>query len=259
MSLKAESLKAIDQALRKELRERRKALDEFVAQIHANRRTALLKARHSCDVSKQRAKARVADIRATAKKDVERVRESARTSCERGKAKAKRVGEKALRAALGERKQALADERNILRGKKRKTDVPKRTRRREVLDEARHDVPPALRDVFEQVKDQFQGHARKSVAEQFTEWAEENPDEVLALQSAHANKFLEEALKEQRAADRALRSRKQLRANDWAAIGTNPDEIRAVGLNPDDPDDVLAFLAGYTQHWRDMAANEVPF
>ena len=108
------------------------------------------------------------------------------------------------------------------------------------------------------VRAQFKPNARKSLTEQFLEWVEENPDEVLALQDPAADRLVKEAEAESRALSKVLRSRRKLRAEDWERIGASPDELVAVGLNPDDPDDVLAFVGGYTQHWADKAA-AVPF
>jgi hypothetical protein len=46
-------------------------------------------------------------------------------------------------------------------------------------------------------------------AEQFLEWAEENPDELIAIQQAEADRALKELLREQRELDRTVRSAKR--------------------------------------------------
>ena len=55
----------------------------------------------------------------------------------------------------------------------------------------------------------LKGSARRSRTEQFLEWAEENPDELVAIQQAEADRALKELLKEQRELDRTVRSAKR--------------------------------------------------
>jgi hypothetical protein len=262
MNQRAEAVKHFDQALRHELRAQRKALSEYIAQLKANRRAALTKARHVCATSKERAKVRAANIRAKARDEAKLVMQAAKTSCERGKARARRHGEKEIQAALTGKRQALADERNVLRSKRKPTERKATKRRGERLDEVRQDIPRDLLPVFEAVKTTLRPQARKSLTETFLEWAEDNPEEVNALRaelSASDDSLIREALAEQRATERALRSRRVLAPNDWKVLGTSPAELEAVGLNPRDPDDVIAFLAGYTQHLKDLTRGAVPF
>lgn len=250
-----------DRALRAELRAQRKALVEYIAQIRANRRAALSKARHTCSSSKERAKSRASSIRQRATEEARAVLTAAKTACERGKAKARKVGAKELEQAQAARRQSVSDEKTVLRSKR--TKEPRIAKRKtERLDEVRADIPRDLLPVFEAVKGTLKPRPRKSLTETFLEWSEENPDEVHALRAelaASNDSLVREAMKEANAVQRALRSRKQLKPDDWRVLGTSPAELEAVGLNPNDPDDVIAFLAGYTQHWKDKTRAAVPF
>jgi hypothetical protein len=254
-TVKERALKSIDAELRAELTKRAKAIDEYLSRLKNERRAALAKATEQCRTSKVRAKARAATIRAEAKAQAARVLEAAKTSCAKGKAKAKKRGTKELLAATAERRQATSDRRLL-----QKTKAPKAPRLRalEQKDEVVQNIAPELIPVWKATKNQFQPHPRKSLTEQFVQWVEENPDEVFALLEPQHDKLVKEAEREQRALTKALRSRKKLAASDWDRIGASPDELSALGLDPDDPDDVLAFVAGYTQHWKDQA-NGVPF
>lgn len=261
MGVSREAKAHFDRALRAELRAQRKALVEFIHQLKANRRAAMNKARHVCSTSQTRAKARAAAIRARASEEAKAVVTAAKTACERGKAKARKVGAKELEAATQKRRQAIADERTVLRSSRKKE--PRITRRKsERLDEARADLSPDLLPVFEAVKGTLKPSPRKSLTETFLQWVEENPDEANALRAEFAasdDSLIREAMNEAKTVQKALRSRKQLRPDDWKILGTSPEELEHVGLNPNDPDDVIAFLAGYTQHWKDATRAAVPF
>ena len=60
--------------------------------------------------------------------------------------------------------------------------------------------------VFDKHRKSFKGSARRSRTEQFLEWAEENPDEVLVVQQAEADRALKELLKQERELGRSVRS-----------------------------------------------------
>jgi hypothetical protein len=66
-------------------------------------------------------------------------------------------------------------------------------------------LPPDLLAVFDKHRKSFKGSARRSRTEQFLEWAEENPDEVLAVQQAEADRALHELLKQERELGRNFR------------------------------------------------------
>ncbi len=258
-TVKQRALKSIDAELRAELEKRRKAIDAYLTALKAQRRAALEKARHTCKKTKERASARSQLIRESAKAEIAQVRAAAQSSCERGRVRAKATGKREAVALLAERRQVGADKRALqTAGKKLRQQDRRKPKRGERSDEVLQNISPELHPVWRAVRGQFKPHSRKSLTEQFLQWVEENPDEVLALQDPAADRLVKEAEAESRALSKVLRSRRKLRAEDWERIGASPDELVAVGLNPDDPDDVLAFVGGYTQHWADKAA-AVPF
>jgi len=259
-TLKAEVLRTIDGELRAELEKRRKAIDAYVSALKAKRKAALAKASHDCKTSKERARARSKRIREAAREEARAVMQAAKTSCERGRSKARKVGQREAGALALERRQSLADQR-ALQGAKRtlaKRDAKRKPKASERGDEVAQNITPELLPVWKQVKSQFRPHPRKSLTEQFLEWVEEHPEEVFAMQDPAHERLVKEAEAEQKAIMKTLRSRKRLTADDWERIGASREELEAVGLNPDEPEDVLAFVSGYTQHWNDKAAG-VPF
>jgi hypothetical protein len=63
--------------------------------------------------------------------------------------------------------------------------------------------------VFDKHRKAFNSSAKRSPTEQFLEWAEENLDEVLAVQQADADLPLKELLREQRDLGRTVRSERR--------------------------------------------------
>lgn len=135
----------------------------------------------------------------------ERVQE--RAACSSGRSSARARGLAGEAAAAGELKEARtlqrhvrnADRRNVL---ERST---KRERAQEDDDRVRSNLPPELVPVFDRVARRIKGSAKRSRTEAFLEWAEENPDEIIAVQQAEADKALRAMLKEQREHGRAMR------------------------------------------------------
>lgn len=64
-------------------------------------------------------------------------------------------------------------------------------------DEVRRNIPAELEPVFDRVRRQIKGSARRSRTEAFLEWAEANPDEVLAMQADAAADDAERMWREQ--------------------------------------------------------------
>jgi hypothetical protein len=60
--------------------------------------------------------------------------------------------------------------------------------------------------VFDKHRRGIKGSARRSRTEAFLEWAAENPDEVLLVQQAEADKALYELLKQERELGRTMRA-----------------------------------------------------
>jgi hypothetical protein len=81
-------------------------------------------------------------------------------------------------------------------GKPPRERSTRRERSQEDDDAVRRNLPPVLVAVFDKHRKSFKGSARRSRTEQFLEWAEENPDELVAIQQAEADLALKELLKE---------------------------------------------------------------
>lgn len=61
--------------------------------------------------------------------------------------------------------------------------------------------------MFDKHRRSFKGSSRRSRTEEFLEWAEENPDEVLVVQQGEADEALKKLLREERDLGRLARSR----------------------------------------------------
>jgi len=77
----------------------------------------------------------------------------------------------------------------------------RREREAESDDEVRRNLSPDLASVFNKVRRHIKGSEHRSRTEAFLEWAEENPDEIYAMQEQRAAREVERLVKEyQRAA-----------------------------------------------------------
>jgi hypothetical protein len=59
-----------------------------------------------------------------------------------------------------------------------------RERKQEDDDSVRNNLPRELIPVFDKHRRSIKGSTRRSRTEEFLQWAEENPDEVIAIQQA---------------------------------------------------------------------------
>lgn len=103
----------------------------------------------------------------------------------------------------------------------------------------RNDLPPELHVVYRRVKrlipkatKHADGRTRTSKAERFIEWVEENPDQVLAITQAHAEKQLRKLVKAHEAEERALHEHhlKNLRKAGYSA--GDAAKLLELGLEP---------------------------
>ncbi len=201
---------ALQKELATHLREKdTAALRLLRAKIHharVERRHMLSGARQQCKTARaelvQRQAAERVELRG--RHLVERV--EGKTACETGKATAKRDGLELEQGA----KRTLKEERIYQRrirdaGKAVKARSTARERSQEDDDAVRSNLPAALVPVFDAVRKQIKGSARRTRTEAFLEWAEENPDEILAVQQADADQYLKQLLKDQRELGRTVR------------------------------------------------------
>lgn len=141
----------------------------------------------------------------TERQRTERVEE--RGACRAGKEGAKVRGLREESSARGEYTEARALQRQVKNAEKRtlKQRSTKRERSAEDDDAVRANLSAELVPVFDKFAKRFKAGQRRTRTEAFLEWAEENPDEILAVQQADADAALKQLIKEQREHGRTMR------------------------------------------------------
>jgi hypothetical protein len=119
-------------------------------------------------------------------------------------------GREIVEARATDRQHRAADRHGVAKARRSSSSE----RRAESDDEVRSNIDPELREVFERVRKHIKPHARKSRTESFLEWAEENPSEVYAIQSEHAERGLARLIAEHEKAERLAHSRRKLAAGE---------------------------------------------
>ena len=128
-------------------------------------------------------------------------RERLRTTCGLRKERARLEGEEVIQA----RRREIQEERYLdkLQRSRPKSAQPlgrmrnaRREREAESDDEVRRNLSPDLASVFSKVRKHIKGSERRTRTEAFLEWAEENPDEIYAMQEQRAAREIERLVKE---------------------------------------------------------------
>jgi len=201
---------ALQKELAQHLREKDAAalrvLRARINQARVERRHLLTGAREQCKTARAELVQRQASERLALRAEHLVERAEGKTACETGKVRAKREGLELEQGA----KRTLKEERLYQRrirdaGKPVKGRSTARERSQEDDDAVRSNLPAALVPVFDAVRKQIKGNARRTRTEAFLEWAEENPDEILAVQQAEADQYLKQLLKAQRELGRSVR------------------------------------------------------
>lgn len=134
-------------------------------------------------------------------------REEGRAACNAGKQEAREGGLLLEQQAKTEYQDERSFQRQMRRATKPRLERSTlRERRQEDDDAVRNNLPPELVPVFDKHRRAIKGSARRSRTEAFLEWAAENPDEVLLVQEAEADKALQELLKQEREMGRNMRA-----------------------------------------------------
>ena len=198
----------IAEHLRQQDREGLAALRAKIDAAKAERRVMVRAAREACRTALLSVRQSQAAERRRLTLEHQAEREHGRVVCVTGKAAAKEQGHELERRA----KRTLRDERVFQRqirraGKKPPERTTARERAQEDDDAVRNNLPPELGPVFDKHRRSFKGSPRRSRTEAFLEWAEENPDEVLAVQQGEADRELKELLKQERSLGRNVRAR----------------------------------------------------
>jgi hypothetical protein len=201
----------LQRELAQHLREKdRAALGQLRARIksaRAERQQMLHAARATCRTALVSLRERQAAQRRLLTLEHQAEREAGRVTCATGKSNAKETGLELEHAA----QRAFKDERSFQRqirhaGRPARERTTARERSQEDDDAVRNNLPPELVPVFDKYRKSFKGSAKRSRTEAFLEWAEENPDEILVMQQAEADRALKELLRQQRDLGRTVRS-----------------------------------------------------
>lgn len=205
--------KKLQRELAEHLREKDRAalglLRAQIRQARVERKHMVHIARQSCRTARASLQEKQAEERRrlTLEHQVERVAE--RSACASGKQSAKAKGielEQGARRTLKEERVFQRQIRNAGKAPAFKVRSSARERAAEDDDAVRSNLPAELVPVFDKVKKSIKASPRRTRTEAFLEWAEENPDEILSVQQAKADRDLREMLKQQRELGRTVRN-----------------------------------------------------
>ena len=202
-------------------RKAREKLSELRRDLRAardQRRAAMKAAAERCRSEKlaARERARALRIRGLAElREATRLeREAARAACVVGKREARgKEGIERRRAELDAERKFQVEMRRIDRGHKQRSGEHRHAtyieRRSESDDLVRQNIPKDLIPLFERVKRGIKGSPRKSRTEEFLEWAEQHPSEVIEMMDSKTDALVKQLEERERT---ALRKTRQLAA-----------------------------------------------
>lgn len=203
--------KKLQKYLAEHLREKDRAqLGVLRAKIRAarvERRHMVTIARQSCRTTRAALRDRQAEERRAFVVAQRAERAMDRETCSTGKSHAKDKGnelETTAKRQLREERTLQRQVRGVEHGRTERTTARERTQ--EDDDAVRNNLPAELVAVFDKFRKNFKSGPRRTRTEAFLEWAEENPDEIIAVQQAEADAALKQLLKEQRELGRSVRN-----------------------------------------------------
>jgi hypothetical protein len=202
--------KRLQRELAEHLREKDRAA---LALLRAKILAARVERRHRLHVARQACRGALLSLRERQRAERRRLtsehqaeRAEGHAACITSKTRAKEEGLELEHAAEQELKEERVFQSQIRRaGRPTRQRSTARERSQEDDDAVRANLPAELVGVFDKHRKSFKGSARRSRTEQFLEWAEENPGEVLAVQQAEADKALHDLLKQEREFGREVR------------------------------------------------------
>lgn len=240
---RARDIRSVERSI---ARQARAAAAARLREIAARRKEALSRVRVICARGRQIVKHRAARRRAEL---AQKLREEIASEKERIKllCATRREGVMATARTEAQRVRLEAQERKrtdrMLRARER--DLTKRdrmvrkTQRAERVSESDDavlaELPPELHGVWERNKKRFRGSEKWSRAEQFLHWVEENPDEVIAEQSAAIDASTARELAELTKVERSIAKRLAKPSRRGAAYTYTDAEIeglRRLGIDP---------------------------
>lgn len=207
----SENRKRLQRELAEHLREKdRAALGLLRAKIVAAR----VERRHRLSAARQTCRGALVALRERQREERHQLtlmhraqREQGRATCNEGKQRARDEGTALEQQAAAEYREERTFQRQMRRATKPRVERSTvRERKQEDDDAVRNNLPAELVPVFDKHRRSIKGSARRSRTEAFLEWAAENPDEVLLVQQAEADKALHELLKQERDMGRSMRN-----------------------------------------------------
>jgi len=210
MPSQSENKKYLQRELASHLREKDQAA---LALLRAKIQGARVERRHRLHAARQSCRGALLSLRQRQREERRQVtlthhaeRAQGRATCNSGKQQAREEGQLLERQAESQYKDERLFQRQMRRATKPRVERSTvRERKQEDDDAVRNNLPSELIPVFEKHRRAIRGSARRSRTEAFLEWAEENPDEVLQVQQAEADKALHELLKQERELGRNVR------------------------------------------------------
>lgn len=223
----------------KMLREKHRAelarLRGLIRSAKMRRREALRRTVQSCRRGRETVRQRVKAFRQAERErinlEVANLRLAARTSCAARKEKVRGAGGRGVEGA----KARLMEEHRLARqlrqveaqaARKRAKARSAVERRQESDDEVRGNLPPELQGVWGKVKRTIKAGPRSTRTEAFLEWAESNPEDVLALQYSDVDREVAALVRQQQRLE-ASRSPKVLPKQRKALVAVGLAKTRA--------------------------------
>lgn len=207
----SENRKRLQRELADHLREKDRAA---LGLLRAKITSARVERRHRLSAARQTCRSALFALRDRQREERQQLtlthraqRDKGRTTCNAGKQQARDEGLLLEQQAQGEYQDERRFQRQMRRAIKPRVERSTvRERRQEEDDAVRNNLPAELVPVFDKHRRVIKGSARRSRTEAFLEWAAENPDEVLLVQQAQADKALQELLKQERELGRSMRA-----------------------------------------------------
>lgn len=199
-------MKEIDRDLRDRDRAQLAALRTAVKGARASKRAQLKEAREQCAEAGERYKQWRDGARVGLRRVIDEQKEKTRDVCRSTRLEVGASADVTIARALAEledeRRHQATMKRSARAQKARATKrASKRERRAESDDAVRHNLPPELVPVFDEVRRDIKASAHRSRTESFLEWVEDNEGEVLRMQADSAADDAEREIAEHMAAE----------------------------------------------------------
>lgn len=184
-------------------------LNQIRARIHeaqAKRRVDVANARHSCRAARTALRERQEAERERLKYDQAAARIARRGACQQSQDQARSEGRAAVDQWKGNLHSTRKEQKVIERaGKAPRLRSTSRERSQESDDQVRSNIPHELVPVFNKVRAKMKASSRRSRTEAFLEWAHENPDEIVQVQQADADRDLKRLIAQEKEQNRVMR------------------------------------------------------